>query len=143
MQLRAPTACPKWNKGTDKDITVLHWLSKNAGLTSECVPEVIELFTRQQSENTTTGVTWNEAAKHAATKQVMQPPPHPPKAVELTTAPLSGKFNQYTLLTRLSDAEAQAKPLDNAMVVNEPAKPVAGSSKHPDDADIVDGELIY
>ena len=29
------------------------------------------------------------------------------------------------------------------MVVNEPAKPVAGSSKHPDDEDIVDGELRY
>ena len=33
MWLRAPTACPKWNEGMDKDITVLHWLSKNAGLT--------------------------------------------------------------------------------------------------------------
>ena len=39
--------------------------------------------------------------------------------------------------------EAQAKPLDNAMVVDEPAKPVAGSSKHPDNVDIIDGELIY
>ena len=84
---------------------------------------------------------WNEAAKHAATKQVMQPPPHPPKAVEPTTAPLSSKFDQYTLLARLSDAEALAKPLDDAMVVNEPAKP--GSSKHPDNVDVVDSELIY
>ena len=85
---------------------------------------------------------WNEAAKHAAAKQVMRPPPHPLKAVEPTAAPLSGKFNQYTLLARLSDAEAQAKQLDNAMVVDEPAKPVAGSSKHPNDMDIVDGEVI-
>ena len=86
---------------------------------------------------------WNEAAKHAAAKQVMRPPPHPLKAVEPTAAPLSGKFNQYTLLARLSDAEAQAKQLDNAMVVDEPAKPVAGSSKHPNDTDVVDGEVIY
>ena len=57
--------------------------------------------------------------------------------------PYSGEFNQYTLLARLSDVEAQAKPLDNAMVINEPAKPVAGSSKHPDNADVIDGELIY
>ena len=71
----------------------------------------------------------------------MQPPPHPPKAVEPTTALLSSEFNQYTLLTWLSDVEAQAKPLDNAMVIDEPAKPVAGSSKHPDDMDIVDSEL--
>ena len=39
--------------------------------------------------------------------------------------------------------EAQAKPLDNAMVIDEPVKPVAGSSKHPDDVDVVDSELIY
>ena len=143
MRLRAPTACPEWNKGTDKDITVLHWLSKNAGLTSECVTEVIEPFTRWQSENTTTGMTWNEAAKHAAAKQVMQPPPCPLKAVELTTAPSHGKFDQYTLLDQLTDAEAQSKPLDDAMVIDEPAKPVAGPSKHPNDMDVVDGELIY
>ena len=54
-----------------------------------------------------------------------------------------GEFNQYTLLTWLSDVEVQAKPLDDAMVIDKPAKPVAGSSKHPDNVDIVDGELIY
>ena len=71
MQLRAPTACPKWNKGMDEDITVLHWLSKNAGLISECITEVIKPFARWQLENTTHSMTWNEAAKHSATKQVM------------------------------------------------------------------------
>ena len=104
---------------------------------------VIEPFTRRQLENTITGKMWSEAAKHAAVKQVMRPPPCPPKAVESTTAPLSSEFDQYTLLARLSDAEAQAKPFDNAMVVDEPVKPVAGSSKHPDNADIIDSELIY
>ena len=39
--------------------------------------------------------------------------------------------------------EAQSKLLDDAMVVDEPAKPVVGSSKHPNDDDIVDGELRY
>ena len=82
MWLRAPTACPKWNKGMDEDEKVLHWLSKNAGLTSECVTEVIEPFARRQSENAITGKTWNEAAKHAAAKQVTGPPPHPVKAVK-------------------------------------------------------------
>ena len=47
MQLRAPTACPKWNEGTDEDEKVLHWMSKNAGLTSECITEGIELFARR------------------------------------------------------------------------------------------------
>ena len=127
----------------DEDVIILHWLSKNAGLTSECVTEVIELFARWQSENTTMVVTWNEAAMHAATKQIMQPPPCPLKAVGSTTAPSYGEFNQYTLLDQLTDAEAQSKPLDNAMVIDELAKPVAGSSKHPNNADVVDGELIY
>ena len=39
--------------------------------------------------------------------------------------------------------KVQTKPIDNAMVINEPAKPIAGSSKCPDDTDIIDGELIY
>ena len=98
MQLRAPTACPKWNEGMDEDEIILHWLSKNAGLTSECVTEVIEPFARRRLENAITGKTWNEAAKRAAVKQVMQPPPHPVKAVESTTAPSPGTFEQYTLL---------------------------------------------
>ena len=68
--LRAPTTCPKWNEGTEEDIAVLHWLSKNAGLTSECVTEVIEPFARRQSENAITGKMWNKAAKCAAVKQV-------------------------------------------------------------------------
>ena len=139
MQLRAPTAYPKWNEGMDKDEKVLHWLSKNSGLTSECITEVIKLFTRRQSENAITGKEWNEAAK-----QVTRPPPRPVKAVELTTPPSSGTFEQYTLLNRLSDvAKVQPKPSNNAMIVDEPVKPVAGSSKHPDDTDVIDGELIY
>ena len=100
-------------------------------------------FARWWSENATTGTMWNEAAKHAATKQVMRPPPCPLKAVELTTAPSHGEFDQYTLLDWLTDAEAQSKPLDDTMVIDEPVKPVAGSSKHPDNVDIVDSELIY
>ena len=47
------------------------------------------------------------------------------------------------MLDQLADVKAQSKPLDDAMVVNEPAKPVAGSSKHPNNMDVIDGELIY
>ena len=85
-----------------------------------------------------TGTMWNEAAKHAAERQVMQPPPCPAKVVEPNTASLSSSFEWYTLLGQLADAEAQSKPLDDTMVVDEPAKPVAGSSKHPNDVDIID-----
>ena len=74
----------------------------------------------------------------------MRPPPCPVKAVESTTAPSLGTFKQYTLLDQLSDAaKAQTKPTDDATIVNEPVKPVADSSKHPNDIDIVDSELIY
>ena len=98
MWLRAPTACPKWNEGTDEDIKVLQWLSKHTGLTSECVSEVIEPFAKQQLENTINGTMWNQAAKCAATRQVMRPPPYPAKIVEPNTALLSSAFEQYTLL---------------------------------------------
>ena len=144
MWLRAPTACPEWNEGMEVDEKVLHWLSRNAGLTSECVTEVIEPFTRRRLENTISGRMWNEAAKCAAAKQVTRPPPRSVKAVESTTAPSSGIFEQYTLLNRLSDAaKVQTKPSNDAMIINEPVKPVAGSSKHRDDTDVIDGELIY
>ena len=73
----------------------------------------------------------------------MRPPPHPAKAVEPTTASSSGEFDQYTLLTQLTDAEAQSKLLDDAMVIDEPVKPVAGSSRHPNNEDIIDSELRY
>ena len=86
MRLRAPTACPKWTEGMEDDEKILHWLSQNAGLTSECVAEVIEPFARWRSENAISDKMWNEAAKHAATKQVSQPPPCPVKAVESTTS---------------------------------------------------------
>ena len=144
MRLRAPTACPEWNKGTEEDEKILHWLSQNTGLTSECVAEVIEPFARQRLENAISGKTWNEAAKHAAVKQVPQPPPCSIKAVESTTAPSHSTFEQYTLLDQLSDTvKAQTKPSNDAMIINEPVKPVAGSSKHPDDTDVIDGKLIY
>ena len=70
MQLRAPTACPEWNEGTEYDEKVLHWLSQNTGLISECIAEVIEPFARRRSENAISGKTWNEGAKRAAVKQV-------------------------------------------------------------------------
>ena len=144
MRLRAPTACPKWNEGTEDDEKVLHWLSQNAGLTSECVAEVIEPFARWRLENAISGKMWNKAAKCAATKQVSRPPPRPVKAVESTTALLPGTFEQYTLLDQLSDAAiAKTQPCDDAMIVDEPVKPVAGSSKHPDDTDNINSELIY
>ena len=127
MRLRAPTTCPEWTEGMEDDEKIFHWLSQNAGLTSECVAEVIEPFARQRLENAISGKTWNEAAKRAATKQVSRPPPRPIKAVESTTAPSPGTFEQYTLLDRLSDAaKAKTQPCDDAMIVDEPVKPVAG-----------------
>ena len=144
MQLRAPTACPEWTEGTEDDEKILHWLSQNTGLTSECIAEVIEPFARWRSENAISGKTSNEAAKRAATKQVSRPSPRPIKAVELTTAPLPSTFEQYTLLDRLSAADiVKTHPRDNAMMVDEPVKPVAGSSKHPDDTDVINSEIIY
>ena len=49
-------------------------------------------------------------------------------------------FKQYTLLNRVTEAEAQLTSTGDDMIINEPAKPVAGLSKHPN---VVDGKLIY
>ena len=72
MWLRAPTACPKWNEGTDEDVKVLQWLSEHVGLTSECISEVIKPFSKQKLENAINGMMWNKAAKCAATRQVVK-----------------------------------------------------------------------
>ena len=40
-------------------------------------------------------------------------------------------------------AKAKTQPRNDAMIVDEPVKPVAGSSKHPNNTDVIDGELIY
>ena len=90
------------------------------------------------------GMMWNEAAKHAVTRQSMRLLPHPTKVVAPTAASSSSIFEQTTLLNRLTEAEAQLASNDNDMVIDEPVKPVAGLSKHPDDQEfIVDGELLY
>ena len=73
----------------------------------------------------------------------MPPPPRPSKVVEPNTVSLSGAFKQYTLLTQLANAEVRSKTADDAIVIDEPVTLVAGSSKHPNDMDIVDCELIY
>ena len=53
-------------------------------------------------------------------------------------------IKQTTLLNRLTEAEAQLASTNNDMVVDEPVKPVAGSSKHPDDQEfIAESELLY
>ena len=56
----------------------------------------------------------------------------------LNTALSSSVFEQYTLLNRLTEAEAQLTSTGNVMIVNQPVKPVAGLSNHPDDTGIVD-----
>jgi hypothetical protein len=144
MRLRAPTTCPEWNKGTDEDTKVLHWLSLHVGLPSECVSKVVEPFARRRMENTTSGETWNEAARRSATRKVMRPPPSPTKVVEPNTASSSSTFEQYTLLDRLTDANAQPTPTDDTMVIDESVKTVADWSNHPDAPDdVVEGDLVY
>ena len=74
----------------------------------------------------------------------MQPPPHPAKVMAPTAGSLSSIFEQTMLLNRLTEAEAQLASTNNDMVVNEPVKPVASLSKHPDNQEfIMGGGLLY
>ena len=89
-------------------------------------------------------MTWNEAVKCAATRQSMRLPPHPAKVVAPTATSSSSIFEQTTLLNRLTEAEAQLVSTNDDMVIDEPVKPVAGLSKHPDNQEFVmDGGLSY
>ena len=60
----------------------------------------------------------------------MQPLPCPAKVVAPNTASSSSVVEEYTLLDRLTEAEPQSTSMGNAMVINKPAKPIAGLSKH-------------
>ena len=55
----------------------------------------------------------------------------------------SSVFEQYTFLDRLTEAEAQLTSTGDDMIIDKLAKPVAGLSKHPDNADVMDSKLIY
>ena len=142
MRLRARTACPEWVEGNEADEKILRWLSTHAGLTSECVMEVIEPFTKRRSENLTHGMTWNEAAKRAASRKTAQ---LPSRAI-LTALPGSAITPKPIGQDSTSDTvtEPQLLKLDDDMVIDEPAKPVAGPSTHPDEPEfIADGDLMY
>ena len=52
MWLRAPTACPEWDEGTEEDEKILHWLSRNAGLTSECITLRVSYWGHKISKST-------------------------------------------------------------------------------------------
>ena len=142
MRLRARTACPEWVEGNEADEKILRWLSTHAGLTSECVTEVIEPFAKRRSENLTHGTTWNEAAKRAASRKTAQ---LPSRAI-LTALPGSAVTPKPIGQDSTSDTvtEPQLLKLDDDMVIDEPAKPVAGPSTHPDEPEfIADGDLMY
>ena len=71
-------------------------------------------------------------------------PPQPAKVVAPTAPSSSSTFEQHTLLDRLTEAEAQLISTNDDMVTDEPAKLIAGLSKHPDNQEfIVDSELLY
>ena len=70
----------------------------------------------------------------------MQLPPCPAKVVTPNTASSSSVFKQYILLNKLTEAEAQLTSTGDVMIINKPAKPIAGPSKH---LDIMDSKLIY
>ena len=72
----------------------------------------------------------------------MQLPPHPTKVAVPTATSSASTLEQQSLLDRLT--EPQLIATDDDMVINEPAKPVASPSKHPDNQEfVVDGELLH
>ena len=97
------------------------WLREKAGLTAELAKQIIKPFAEWHAEYSCNGTTWNEAARQAhekckscSTTTVKVVAPHPEQV--------------HTLLKQLTD---KSIPEDNAMIINEPASIVAGSSTRP------------
>ena len=105
-----------------KPSSLAQWLGDNAGLTTQLVEEVVELYVAWRAEHLSAGTTWKEAAKQAFQKRK-------PRAV--TTSKMVAPHPEQipSLLQRVT--ESKSLDQNNAMVIDEPDHPVAGSSTNP------------
>ena len=62
--LHAHKKCPPLETDLEPS-SLAQWLRDNAGLTTQLVEEVVELYAAQRAEHILASPTWNEAAKRA------------------------------------------------------------------------------
>ena len=102
--------------------SLAQWLGDNASLTTQLVEEVVEPYTARRAKHLLAGTTWNEAAKRAFQK-------HNPCAIT-TSQTVAPRLEQIpSLLQRVT--EKKSLDQNDAMIINEPDHPVAGSSTCP------------
>ena len=121
MWLNAHKKCPPLETDLEPS-SLAQWLGDNAGLTTQLVEEVVEPYAAQRAEHLSAGTTWNEAAKRAFQK-------HKPRAI--TTSKMVPPHPEQipSLLQRVT--ESKSLDQNDAMVIDEPDHPVAGSSTRP------------
>ena len=102
-----------------KPSSLAQWLGDNAGLTTQLVEEVVELYAAQRAKHLSAGTTWNEAAKRAFQKWK-------PRAITTgkTVAPYPEQIP--SLLQRVT--ENKSLDQNDDMIIDEPDHSVAGSS---------------
>ena len=105
-----------------KPLSLAQWLGDNAGLTTQLVEEVVEPYAAQRAEHLSAGTTWNEAAKRAFQKRK----PH-----AITTGKTVAPHPEQILSLLQWVTESKSLDQNDAMVIDEPDHPVAGSTTRP------------
>ena len=121
MRLNAHKKCPPLETDLEPS-SLAKWLGDNASLTTQLVEEVVKPYAARRAEHLSAGTTWNEAAKRAYQKRK----PH-----AITTGKTVAPHPEQvpSLLQRVT--ENKSLDQNDAMVIDEPDHPVAGSSTCP------------
>ena len=102
--------------------SLAQWLGDNTGLTTQLVEEVIEPYAAQHAEHLSAGTTWNETAKRAFQKC---------KPCAITTGKTVAPHPEQMPSLLQQVTESKSLEQNDAMVIDEPDHPVAGSSTRP------------
>ena len=118
MRLNAHKKCPPLETDLEPS-SLAQRLGDNTGLTTQLVEEVVEPYAARRAKHLSAGTTWNEAAKRAFQKRK-------PRAI--TTGKMVAPHPEQILSLLQRVTESKSLNQNDAMVIDEPDHPVAGSS---------------
>ena len=118
MRLNAHKKCPLLKTDLEPS-SLAQWLGDNAGLTTQLVEEAVEPYAAWRAEHLSAGTTWNEAAKRAYQKRK-------PHAITTSKTVAPHPEQVPSLLQQVTENKSLNQ--NDAMVIDKPDHPVAGSS---------------
>ena len=121
MWLNAHKKCPPLETDLEPS-SLAQWLGDNAGLTTQLVEEVVKPYASRRAKHLLAGTTWNKAAKRAYQKRK-------PRAITTGKTVAPHPEQMPSLLQRVTESKSLEQ--NDAMVIDEPDHPVAGSSARP------------